>query len=789
MAKKGQRRQQQARAGRKERRGSPGQQDPVSSKGGDGPGGGHRGLVNLGNTCFLNSVLQCLNVSAPFSDELLGMSTGEAHGGLGSLGGSLCTVFRGIRGEDVSGCRGGAFSPKPLLAQLVAKFPWYKGNEQQDAHELLRTLLGSISDELTGTEKKAEKEREKEKKKGAQIPRRRPGDPTGCCEEAVWNSFRGHLCTAVLCWGCGNVSLRLDPFLDISLELPSGAGDRGTPGPLGVTPLEPVEEAASSSAQAAQSTRPKKAAAAATQDDGDDGENIVLSKRERQERKRKQREEAAAVLEAEKIAKLHAAAEAQARNVVKAAVDTALPLVELRLLARDYVEGLISRGSASTQDTADPAAKDDAGSRAASEAGSLDVAGGSGVGGSAGSCSEKAADSGSEPDLGGTRTVEIELTREGKKDARWGFEWNKDEIASGTLVVKNIIADSILDKWNLKRKVQQEEERAIFVGDRLVSVNEQTDVKAMQKALKNEETLSLTFERGARQHMGGAGNANGSGSEADAEIEAEVAASREDRWRGFCEERDKCLERLPEALRGVFGTSAGNRETNGHIKLESCLQQFSSVEALEDDFKPRYACVECGKIDDKIRTFASKRNWLWPSLPPVLTVQLKRFRRRGTKWDKLGCKVALPVTLDAQHGDLKPHLAADSLRDSPPVEGKSSDDFVFELYGMVVHEGSSMQSGHYVAYVNAGTSLEAEDWVCISDAQVSKCKREKALEAEAYVAFYRRKGVSAAELNRQPAKAADSGSDGEGGDPCNDGAEDDGLDDGEYGEDGGDESQ
>lgn len=37
------------------------------------------------------------------------------------------------------------------------------------------------------------------------------------------------------------------------------------------------------------------------------------------------------------------------------------------------------------------------------------------------------------------------------------------------------------------------------------------------------------------------------------------------------------------------------------------------------------------------RTFASKRAWLWGSLPPVLPVQLKRFRReRDGAFRRLG---------------------------------------------------------------------------------------------------------------------------------------------------------
>merc|ERR1712151_972250 len=74
----------------------------------------------------------------------------------------------------------------------------------------------------------------------------------------------------------------------------------------------------------------------------------------------------------------------------------------------------------------------------------------------------------------------------------------------------------------------------------------------------------------------------------------------------------------------------------------------------------------------------------------------------------------------------------------------------YELYAICVHLGSSMQSGHYIAYVNAATSLDNERWYTISDSHVSKCSRKEVLEAEAYIAFYRREGLVADVSESEP---------------------------------------
>lgn len=104
-----------------------------------------------------------------------------------------------------------------------------------------------------------------------------------------------------------------------------------------------------------------------------------------------------------------------------------------------------------------------------------------------------------------------------------------------------------------------------------------------------------------------------------------------------------------------------------------------------------------------------------------------------------------------EHRRLAPHLAPGSVSEKPP---KPSSSLRYELYGVCVHQGSTMHGGHYIAYVNTGCSLESEEWYTISDSQVSRCSRADALEAEAYVAFYRREG----ELKvSEPEKAEDAG--------------------------------
>jgi len=658
-------------------------------------------LQNLGNTCFMNSIVQCLNVSLPFSDDLMGLMTQ----GLEGIPRSLCAVFHGIRGTEAAHGGKGAFSPKALREELISKFPWYSGKEQHDAHELLRTLLGSISDETTKAELKQAKEA------GGKPPAE---EAPGSCGVCVSRSFRGHIFAATLCWGCGRVSLRLDPFLDISLDLPALAGQ--AVGALGVTPAMASGEPTAPPAGAPEEEEEEQA-------DGSGAEERGGSKAERKERRRRGK------------AHVEAAARSKPRPGPKGIWASRSEAEEEREHVRQLVIRLVVRALQS-ESTADAGAEDEAVE--------------------------------DEP-----VTAEVELTRQSKKlQPNWGFKWSEAGIQEGSFVLTGVKEDSVLEKWNLKCRAIGDDELIICVGDRLIEVNGLTEVGAMRKTLKSEDRVSLKFVRGRGSLKASEPGGSRDESDHEAERKAQAAAAKEALRKEFCETATRCHGALPPPLRDLFGPEKVAQEANGHLKLEDCLRRFSVVEALEDDFKPVYRCSECSKVDSSCKTYASRRMWLWQAdLPPLMTLQLKRFRRYLQRFEKSAASIALPTVLDL--GDfvlaeqelqsLQPFVApSGELRERPdqgkaPEGGGGASALRYELYGICVHKGSTMARGHYVAYVNGGASLEREAWFGISDAQVWSCPRAEVLKAEAYIAFYRREGRGEAVAAAHAAKAGAEG--------------------------------
>ena len=133
--------------------------------------------------------------------------------------------------------------------------------------------------------------------------------------------------------------------------------------------------------------------------------------------------------------------------------------------------------------------------------------------------------------------------------------------------------------------------------------------------------------------------------------------------------------------------------------LMRLLSNFTAVESLSGSNK--YFCEVCTKSlasnKDKQFTNASKRA-LIALPPPVLTLHLKRFEaegyRRSISLKKISTFVSFPLAFD-----LSPFVSKmyNYLR---PITGQSlpATALIYGLYGVVEHSGS-LRSGHYTAYV------------------------------------------------------------------------------------------
>ncbi|XP_057783357.1 LOW QUALITY PROTEIN: ubiquitin carboxyl-terminal hydrolase 2-like [Salvia miltiorrhiza] len=155
-----------------------------------------RGLSNLGNTCFFNSVLQNLFAIKTLRDYFFKLDES-----VGPLSAAMRKLFLETSNEGGSK---GVINPRSLFGSLCTKSPQFRGFQQHDSHELLRCLLDGMSTEELSFRKHT---------KSCEVSVK---DPT-----FVDVVFGGQLSSTVSCLECGHTSTIYEPFLDLSLPVPT----------------------------------------------------------------------------------------------------------------------------------------------------------------------------------------------------------------------------------------------------------------------------------------------------------------------------------------------------------------------------------------------------------------------------------------------------------------------------------------------------------------------------------------------------------------------------------------
>uniref|UniRef100_A0A8D8SW01 ubiquitinyl hydrolase 1 n=1 Tax=Cacopsylla melanoneura TaxID=428564 RepID=A0A8D8SW01_9HEMI len=105
------------------------------------------GIYNLGNTCYINSILQCLSNVPAFRDILLGEEYTVHH--QSRTQGQLVEALAGFMTSmwSINSLSGTVLNPKNIRTALQVHTRKFDGAQQQDAQEFLLYLLAAISEE------------------------------------------------------------------------------------------------------------------------------------------------------------------------------------------------------------------------------------------------------------------------------------------------------------------------------------------------------------------------------------------------------------------------------------------------------------------------------------------------------------------------------------------------------------------------------------------------------------------------------------------------------------------
>ncbi|XP_041372578.1 ubiquitin carboxyl-terminal hydrolase 3-like [Gigantopelta aegis] len=177
------------------------------------------GLRNLGNTCFMNAVVQSLSNIQEFcgyikqlpslEDKVMKRKTHHTNKKRDMVSGETVLLIEELRKTLVSLWQGqkAAISPESLFNVIWKVVPRFRGYQQQDAHEFMRYLLDRLHTELLQL-----------------LPYPNNNSPfigPKGKSTIVTAIFGGLLQNEVNCLICGMESKKHDPFLDLSLDIPT----------------------------------------------------------------------------------------------------------------------------------------------------------------------------------------------------------------------------------------------------------------------------------------------------------------------------------------------------------------------------------------------------------------------------------------------------------------------------------------------------------------------------------------------------------------------------------------
>uniref|UniRef100_A0A803WG82 Ubiquitin carboxyl-terminal hydrolase n=1 Tax=Ficedula albicollis TaxID=59894 RepID=A0A803WG82_FICAL len=180
------------------------------------------GLSNLGNTCFMNSALQCLSNTPPLTDYFLEDKYEAEINQNNPLGmrGEIAEAYADLIKQMWSG-RQSHVAPRMFKTQVGRFAPQFSGYQQQDSQELLAFLLDGLHEDLNRVKKKPYLElKDANGRPDSEVAKEAWENHRLRNDSIIVDIFHGLFKSTLVCPKCSKVSVTFDPFCYLTLPLP-----------------------------------------------------------------------------------------------------------------------------------------------------------------------------------------------------------------------------------------------------------------------------------------------------------------------------------------------------------------------------------------------------------------------------------------------------------------------------------------------------------------------------------------------------------------------------------------
>ncbi|GAA5997929.1 uncharacterized protein JCM10292_006915 [Rhodotorula paludigena] len=193
---------------------------------------GISGLKNLGNTCYMNSTIQCLSAAVPFARYFTGggyrkdINTINPLGTKGALANAVAELIRALWAQQYH-----FLSPVTFRENICRVAPQFRGSDQHDAQEFLGFLLDGLHEDCNYVvHKPAPIEMTPEREHDLETL------PPQVMSEREWQiykmrndsfivqCFQGQFRNQLRCLTCQKTSTTYNTFMPLSVPIPGGRG-------------------------------------------------------------------------------------------------------------------------------------------------------------------------------------------------------------------------------------------------------------------------------------------------------------------------------------------------------------------------------------------------------------------------------------------------------------------------------------------------------------------------------------------------------------------------------------